>query len=320
MRRFSLSSLAPASAVLVASLLAGNGSLAQTGQPLQLRPPGAIPGVAAPRAAAPVPPRIPLPPPRPAELTSLEPRQPAATVPPASAPAVSVPAVPAPAAPTPAASTPSAQQAVPARPIPSAGPAPAPVQQAAVDLSPKAVLERANASLNAMGMASADFVQVGGNGRRAEGRLYLQKPGKLRFEYKPPATLEIVADGNSVVIRDSKVGTQDLYGIAQTPLKFLLKERLDLARDTKVVDVQSAPDLASVLIEDRATFGGTSRIELFFDARTFALRQWTVVDPQGYQTTVNLRNVDLTHRPDPALFQIDYTKSMPSASPGTSNR
>ncbi len=212
---------------------------------------------------------------------------------------------------------PPVQQSVPARPIPSATPAPAPVQQAAVDLSPRAVLERANASLNAMGMASADFVQVGGNGRRAEGRLYLQKPGKLRFEYKPPATLEIVADGNSVVIRDSKVGTQDLYGIAQTPLKFLLKEQLDLARDTKVVDVQSAPDLASVLIEDRATFGGTSRIELFFDARTFALRQWTVVDPQGYQTTVNLRNVDLAHRPDPALFQIDYTKSMPGASPGS---
>ena len=50
-------------------------------------------------------------------------------------------------------------------------------------------------------------MQVGGNGRRAQGRLYLQKPGKPRFEYKPPATLEIVADGNSVVIRDSKVGT-----------------------------------------------------------------------------------------------------------------
>ena len=208
------------------------------------------------------------------------------------------------------------QQSVPARPIPSATPAPAPVQQAAVDLSPRAVLERANASLNAMSMASADFVQVGGNGRRAEGRLYLQKPGKLRFEYKPPATLEIVADGNSVVIRDSKVGTQDLYGIAQTPLKFLLKERLDLARDTKVVDVQSAPDsprCSSRTARPSAAPPASSSSSM---PAPIALRQWTVVDPQGYQITVNLRNVDLAHRPDPALFQIDYTKSMPGAVPG----
>lgn len=198
-------------------------------------------------------------------------------------------------------------------PIPSAPAAPAPVVPAAIETTPEAALQRANASLNALGQMQADFVQTSGNGRRAEGKIYLQKPGRVRFEYLPPATLEIVADGSSVVIRDRKLGTQDLYGIAQTPLKFLLREKVDLARDTRLVEVNPAPDLVSVTIEDRATFGGTSRIELFFDPRSYALKQWTVTDPQGYQTAVVLRNVDTRNRPDPGLFFIDYTKSMPAA-------
>jgi outer membrane lipoprotein-sorting protein len=273
--------------------------------PPQARPVQAAPESSTPRPvqqaapAAPSPPRVPLPIPRPAGLEEV-----ARAEPPARAPAEARSAP---------AETP-APQAERAAPPPPAVEKPAPVQVAAVDNSPRAVLDRVNASLNAMSSMSANFVQTGGNGRRTEGRLYVQKPGKLRFEYQPPTPLEIIADGSSVVIRDRKLGTQDLYGIGQTPLKFLLRDKVDLARDTKLVDVQPGPDLVSVTIEDRATFGGTSRIELFFDAKTYGLRQWIVTDPQGYQTAVNLRNIDTAHRPDPSLFLIDYSRNYPNVS------
>ncbi|WP_367278246.1 outer-membrane lipoprotein carrier protein LolA, partial [uncultured Alsobacter sp.] len=197
--------------------------------------------------------------------------------------------------------------------IPTAPAAAPQVVPAAIETTPEAALQRANAALNALGQMQADFVQTSGNGRRAEGKIYLQKPGRVRFEYLPPATLEIVADGSSVVIRDRKLGTQDLYGIAQTPLKFLLRDKVDLSRDMRLLEINPAPDLVSVTVEDKATFGGTSRIELFFDPRSYALKQWTVTDPQGYQTAVVLRNVDTRRAPDPANFFIDYTKSMPAA-------
>ena len=61
----------------------------------------------------------------------------------------------------------------------------------------------------------------------------------------------------------------------------------------------------SILIEDKATLGGSARIELVFDPTTFALKQWTVDDAQGYQTVVTLFNVDLTTQPDDSLFKID---------------
>ena len=110
-----------------------------------------------------------------------------------------------------------------------------------------------------------DFVQVGADGRRSEGKLYVQRPGRLRFEYAQPASLEVVADGTKVAIRDRKLSTQDLYFIQQTPLKFLLKDKIDLAKDTKVLDVTNDPNNTTIVIEDGTTLGGTSKIRLMFD-------------------------------------------------------
>ncbi len=61
----------------------------------------------------------------------------------------------------------------------------------------------------------------------------------------------------------------------------------------------------TIELEDKAAFGGKAHIELIFDPATFALKQWTVIDAQGYQTVVTLFNVDLTTEPDPSLFHID---------------
>ena len=72
-----------------------------------------------------------------------------------------------------------------------------------------------------------------------------------------------------------------------------------------MLDVVSNANSTNILIEDKATFGGTSRISLIFDPVSFALRQWTVIDPQGYETIVSLFNVDLNEKPDPSLFKIN---------------
>lgn len=170
--------------------------------------------------------------------------------------------------------------------------------------SPDALVQRANAYLNSATAFVADFVQTGVDGRRAEGRLYVSRPGRMRFEYAQPATLEVVADGTSVAIRDRKLATQDMYFISQTPLKFLLKDKIDLRRDVKILDVGSEGKTFVVTVEDKATFGGTSRIKLVFDLKSSALKQWQVTDPQGYETLVSLYNVDLAQVPDPSLFRI----------------
>src|SRR5437868_5439210 len=68
-------------------------------------------------------------------------------------------------------------------------------------------VQRANAFFNGSTTMISNFVQIGGDGRRSEGTLYVQRPGRMRFEYAKPATLEIVSDGTSVAIRDRKLAT-----------------------------------------------------------------------------------------------------------------
>ncbi len=192
---------------------------------------------------------------------------------------------------------------------------PAPVKQAAKPadapiMDRETAIEKANAYLNGASTMVADFVQIAADGRRSEGKLYVQRPGRMRFEYARPATLEIVADGTSVSIRDRKLATQDLYFIKQTPLKFLLKSNIDLSKDVKVLKVEGDPKQITITVEDKATFGGTSRIKLIFDPKTFSLKQWHVTDPQGYETLVSLFNIDLGRKPDSNLFVINTERML----------
>lgn len=169
-------------------------------------------------------------------------------------------------------------------------------------------VEQANAYLSNLRNMVGDFVQVGPDGSRTEGQIYLQKPGRVRFEYASPSPIELVSDGQSLVVRDRKLATQDLYPLGQTPLRFLLADQVDLLRDTNVVGVYSDDVFTSVAIEEKKTLGGTHKLMLMFGAQDSKLKQWTVTDPQGYDTTVALYNIDTSRNPDPGMFKINYER------------
>ena len=131
----------------------------------------------------------------------------------------------------------------------------------------------------------------------------------MRFDYNPPTPIDIIADGSSVVVRDRNLATQDLYPLSQTPLRYLLAERIDLLRDTDVVSVSVDDTFATVVIQEKQLVVGTSRLMIMFDAKDLTLKQWTVTDPQGLDTTVAVYNLDVAKRPDPNLFVINYQRN-----------
>src|SRR6478735_9100358 len=149
----------------------------------------------------------------------------------------------------------------------------------ALDASQRGLIDRVNVYLMSVQNLVGDFVQVGPDGRRSEGKIYLSKPGRVRFEYKPPSPIELVSDGSSLVVRDRKLETQDLYPLSQTPLRFLLADRIDLTKDTSVVAVSSDDTFVSLAIEEKQTLGGTHKVLLMFSAKDTQLKQWTITDP-----------------------------------------
>lgn len=172
--------------------------------------------------------------------------------------------------------------------------------------SQRAIVDRISNYLSALQTLVGDFVQIGPDGSRTVGKFYIQKPGKVRFEYEPPSPIDVIADGSSVVVRDRRLATQDLYPLSQTPLRYLLADQIDLARDTNLIGISQDNPFVSVMIEERQILVGTHRLVLMFSARDMQLRQWTVTDPQGYETTVAVYNLDAARKPDPSLFTINY--------------
>ncbi len=179
----------------------------------------------------------------------------------------------------------------PEMPPPSLFGAP-PAPPAAVAFTPaqQEVLASINAYFNAVRTMTGEFIQIGPNGEQSEGVFALARPGKIRFHYSPPAKLDVISDGGTVLIEDRTAMTQDFYPLSRTPLRHLLADRIDLTSAAIVKEVLLEPDLVSVIIAEPSM--GDGWITLLFDATTFELRQWIVTDVQGFDTSVALFNTE----------------------------
>jgi len=178
---------------------------------------------------------------------------------------------------------------------------------ASFDAHQKAQVAKVSNYLCSLQTLVGNFVQVGPDGTKTKGNFYIQKPGKVRFEYDPPTPIDIIADGSSLAVRDRSLATQDIYPLSQTPLRFLLSDRIDLLKDANVVNVTSDDLFVTVTIEETRALIGKSRLMLMVGAKDGQLKQWTVTDPQGYDITVAVYNLDSTKQVDPSLFKIDFT-------------
>ncbi|MEM8550833.1 MAG: outer-membrane lipoprotein carrier protein LolA [Pseudomonadota bacterium] len=166
-------------------------------------------------------------------------------------------------------------------------------------------LSEISAYFNSIQTMRGEFVQFGPDGSRTSGRFAIQKPGKIRFFYDRPSSLDIIADGGSVAVRDRRRDTQDIWPLGRTPLRHLLASEINLAADANVTRVDVQPDLVSVTIEENSAFGDGS-ITMLFDAQSKELKQWNVVDSKGQETSVSIYNVRQNVVVDPDLFVINY--------------
>lgn len=149
-----------------------------------------------------------------------------------------------------------------------------------------------------------EFVQFGPRGEQTGGKFYIERPGKVRFNYEAPAHFKVTADGRNVVLENTRLKTADAYPLSQTPLKLLLDERIDLSGG-KVRSVKEEEDLTTIQLADKNAFGN-STITMMFDPKSYELRQWTITDAQGRDTTVMIFNVQEGVKFDPSVFEINY--------------
>jgi outer membrane lipoprotein-sorting protein len=152
-------------------------------------------------------------------------------------------------------------------------------------------VERINAYFNSITNLQGTFDQVDSTDKHSTGRFYVQRPGKIRFDYAPPSGLRIIADGRFLAIEDSDLKTVEKYPIQSTPFKLLLTDAVDLGRDARVVGVEKGEGTLSISLEDKSG-DAAGTIRLVFDTDpSLQLKQWMITDAQGLTTNVVVNDI-----------------------------
>jgi outer membrane lipoprotein-sorting protein len=180
------------------------------------------------------------------------------------------------------------------------GAAPSAFQPTAQD---RADLARVEAYLNSLHTLKAHFLQVAPNGGISEGTAWVERPGRMRFQYDPPAPFVLVAGHGLLVFRDLKLNQTSNLFLSQTPLGILLADKVMLSGGVTVTGMARLPGQLQVsLVRTGKSSDGT--LTLIFTDPPLALRQWTVIDAQRKETRVTLSNVELGGSFNQGLFDV----------------
>lgn len=171
-------------------------------------------------------------------------------------------------------------------------------------LAEKLPLDTLSKYLNDLTTAEADFTQVNSDGSVSTGKIFIKRPGRVRFEYAPPDKSLVLASAGQVAVFDGKSNqAPEQYPLTRTPLNLILAENINLGRAKMVVGHKSDATSTSVVAQDpeHPEYG---TIELKFTANPVELRQWIITDDLGKQTTVILGALNKGGNYGTSLFSI----------------
>lgn len=174
----------------------------------------------------------------------------------------------------------------------------------AVETPDAAVVKRIEAYLNTLKTLKAEFVQLSSDGQFAQGKLYLARPNRLRFDYAPPSRLQIYADGTWLKFVDTYLESVTYVPLSRTVAGVLVKERVKLTGEVEVKGIKRGRGEISVSLVDAAE-PDAGRLMMVFREDPLRLARWTVTDPQGIETEVSLIEPDFNAKIDPAVFAYD---------------
>jgi len=180
--------------------------------------------------------------------------------------------------------------------------APQRLQVAALSPDDVAAVTRIERYLNDIKTMRARFVQVSSNGSYAEGVVFVDRPGHMRFDYDPPSPVLMIANGLTLLYYDKELKEATFLPLWETPLWFLIRDEVRLDENVEVVGIEQALGTLRITLRDPDT-PDAGAVTLVFSDGPLILRKWELTDPQGIRTQVSLVNPVYGEEMDPKLFK-----------------
>ncbi|GHE03533.1 cell envelope biogenesis protein LolA [Defluviimonas sp. 20V17] len=158
--------------------------------------------------------------------------------------------------------------------------------------------------LNSMTTAEAPFTQINADGSISTGTLYIDRPGRVRFQYAPPNGTLVIANNGVVAVIDPKSNQiPQQYPLRRTPLNLILARHVELSRSNSVTGLRQDGVKTIVTAHDpkHPDYGS---IQLIFTPDPTQLRQWAITDQSGQKTTIVLGDMKTGISIPPKTFDI----------------
>ena len=168
----------------------------------------------------------------------------------------------------------------------------------------RATLAQAQGYLQALTSAQGQFVETGAGGQRRTGRFYLQRPGKMRFEYTDPAGLLVVSDGYNVKRYDPRLNVFRQVPLGATPLSTFLARNVRFDQGVRVDRVTRMQSGAFAITARDASKPNEGSVILAFAGNPMRLQEWTITDAQGSRTRTQLTSLSPASGLAASLFQL----------------
>lgn len=176
--------------------------------------------------------------------------------------------------------------------------------QTALSDADRAVLARAQTYLQTLTSAQGTFVETGAGGQRRQGRFWLQRPGRMRFEYTDPAGLLVVSDGNNVKRYDPRLDVFRQVPLGATPLSTFLAREVRLDQGVRIDRVTRMASGAFALTVRDGGRPNDGSVVLAFSGTPLRLQEWTITDAQGARTRTQLTSLTPASGLASSLFQL----------------
>ena len=165
-------------------------------------------------------------------------------------------------------------------------------------------IERLEAYLTGVRSIESEFVQSSSKGGFARGRLYVQRPNRLRLDYRPPSSLQIYVNGSWLIYVDTELEEVTHVPIDRTPAAFLVGETVSFSGEVTVTGIRQDRETVRIeLVRSEEPEAGSAILS--FGRDPLVLRGWTVIDAQGARTRVALIRPRFNGPIDSDVFEFD---------------
>lgn len=162
-------------------------------------------------------------------------------------------------------------------------------------------LKRVKNYLESIKTLKGNFLQIDSNGFTKSGKVFIARPGRLRFEYDPPDPILLIADGFYLIYIDKDLEQVSHVFLKNTPVSFLLKEHIQFKDEITVTNVERSPGVLQITVT-KTDEPESGSITLLFSDNPILLKKWKVIDAQSVETTVNFSGLQTGIKLDPDLF------------------